>query len=248
MIADRYHDGVVSALQRVRETQREAMERVADRMAEVMMSGGLVHLFGSGHSHLPVEEAFFRSGGLAPMNPILDPSLMLHEGIQKVVRLERLEGYAEVVLRNYDLREGEVMIVFSASGKNPVPVDVALLSKELGLSTVGVTSVAYARDTPPMHSSGRHLHEVVDAVIDSGAGFGDAIVRDERLPGIGAVGPLATITSLYIVNELEMMVVDRYLERGLEPPLSVCMNTGEEAAAIHNERTYSAIRTRMRHL
>lgn len=248
MIATRYHEEIISGIKHIRSTQLQVMERVADCMADVMISGGLVHLFGSGHSHLPVEEAFFRSGGLAPMNPIFDPSLMLHEGIRKVTQLERLEGYAEVVLRNYDLREGEIMIVFSVSGKNTVPVDMALLANKRGLLTVGVTSAAYARATPPMHPCGKHLHEVTDMFIDSGAGFGDAVVRDPRLPGISAVGALATITGLYIVNMLQMMVVDRYLERGLEPPLSVCMNTGEEAATAHNERTYRTIQTRMRHL
>lgn len=248
MIAGSYHEKLVGALERIHAVQMPALNGVADRMFATMRGGGLVHLFGSGHSHLPVEEAFFRSGGLAPMNPIFDPSLMLHEGIEKIVHLERLEGYAEVVLNGYDVRGGEVMIVFSASGKNPVPVDMALLARERGLYTVGVTSLEYACNTPSMHSSGKHLHDVVDAIIDSGAPYGDALVPDERLPGIGAVGAVATITGLYIVNLLQMLVVDRYLAAGEVPPLTLCFNTGEDAAGEHNRRTYGEIRKRMKHL
>lgn len=248
MIAGTYHDRLATLISRIRETQWPVMNAVADRMYTSMATGGLVHLFGSGHSHLPVEEAFFRSGGLAPMNPIFDPSLMLHEGIAKIVKLERTEGYAKIVLDNYDVRHGEVLIIFSASGKNAVPVEMAMLGCERGLYTVGVTALDYASRTPAMHSSGKHLHEVVDAVIDSSAPFGDALVEDERLPGIGAVGAGATITSLYIVTMLQMLVVDRYLEAGKSPPLTVCFNTGEAEAAEHNARSYQAIRARMRHL
>jgi uncharacterized phosphosugar-binding protein len=247
-IGTTYHTALLQILERIRSEQWTALNAVADRMAATMFEGGLVHLFGSGHSHLAPEEAFFRSGGLAPMNPILDPGLMLHEGIAKVVRLERLEGYADVVLDRHDLREGEVMIVFSASGKNPVPVDVALRSGERGLFTVAVTSLDYALRTPAMHSSGKHLHEVVDAVIDSGAPYGDALVEDERLGGLGAVGAVSTVTSLYVVNILQGLVVDRYLDAGRQPPLTVCFNTGEEAAADQNEFTFRDLRARMRHL
>jgi uncharacterized phosphosugar-binding protein len=248
MIAQTYHTRLLEIIQFVNETQKPRMEAVAKRMAETLMQGGLVHLFGSGHSHLPVEEAFFRSGGLAPMNPIFDPSLMLHEGIQKIIRLERLEGYAKIVLDNYDVRKGEVMLIFSVSGKNPAPVDMALMAQEKGLYTVGITSLDYANNSPALHSCGKHLHEVADTVIDLGVPFGDALVVDDRLPGLKSAGAGATIISLYIVNMLQMLVVDLYLQAGLEPPLTICFNTGEAAASAQNATTYASIQSRMRHL
>jgi uncharacterized phosphosugar-binding protein len=247
-IGESYHTTLMNIIEKIHTTQWDVLNVVADKMAETMMENGLVHLFGSGHSHLPVEEAFFRSGGLSPMNPMFDPSLMLHEGIAKIIKLERLEKYTETIWKNYDIREGEVLIIFSASGKNAAPVDMAIEGKKRGLITVGVTSLDYANHTPSMHSSGKHLHEVVDYVIDSGAPFGDVLVPDERLPGVGSVGAGATITSLYIVNLLQMLVIDRYLDNGKEPPLTVCFNTGEIEAAEHNKKSYQSIETRMRHL
>jgi uncharacterized phosphosugar-binding protein len=247
-IAETYHFNLLNIINKIHTTQWDVLNLVADKMAKSMMDDGLVHLFGSGHSHLPVEEAFFRSGGLAPMNPLFDPSLMLHEGIAKIIKLERLERYTETIWNNYDVQEGEVLIIFSASGKNAAPIDMALEGKKRGLTTIAVTSLDYANYTPSMHSSGKHLHEVVDYVLDSGAPFGDVLVRDERLPGVGAVGAGATITSLYIVNLLQMLVVDRYLASGKEPPLTVCFNTGEAEAAEHNKKSYQSIENRMRHL
>jgi uncharacterized phosphosugar-binding protein len=248
VIAPSYHSNLIGILEKIKVTQWDVMNQVADLMIKVMIDGGMIHLFGSGHSHLPVEEAFYRSGGLAPMNPLFDPSLMLHEGIEKVVRLERLEKYTEALWTNYDVREGEMLIVFSASGKNAAPIDMALEGKKRGLVTVGVTSINYASNTPSMHSSGKHLHESVDYTIDSGSPFGDVLVSDERLPGIGGAGAGATISSMYIVTMLQMLVIDRYLKAGKQPPMSVCLNTGESAAAEHNRNTYGNISKRMRHL
>ncbi len=248
MLADQYYESVLDLLQRIRTTQWNAMVRASKIIADSLIGGGILHMFGSGHSHLLPEEAFFRSGGLAAVSPILDPSLMLHEGIGKVVHLERQEAYARFALAPYDLRAGEVIIIFSTSGKNAVPVEVCLEARRRGLLSIAVTSVEYSIRLPAQHSSGKRLFEVADLTVDNCCPFGDASVEAKGVPGIGKVGATSTIASTFIWHTVEAMIVDRYLEAGIAPPMAECFNTGEAAAAAHNSATFARYRERIRHL
>src|SRR5690606_34303209 len=129
-------------------------------------------VFGTGHSHMMAEEAFYRAGGLAAAVPIFSPPLMLHEDVALSSQLERQEGLAEPLLDRYAPEPGEMLFVFSNSGVNQLPVEMALAGHARGLYVVGVSSHAYAR-VAPLSPIGRRLDEVVDAAIDNGCAPGD---------------------------------------------------------------------------
>ena len=225
----RYYGKVVDNLSRVFTAQREAMEQAARAIADAVERGGMLHTFGTGHSHMIAEEAFYRAGGLVPVSPILDAGLLFGDGAVKSTFLERVEGYAGEVLSRYQLREGDVMLVASNSGRNAVPVEMALLAKEKGLTTVAITSVSHSSSVESRHSSGKKLMELVDIVIDNGGVPGDAVVD---VPGLSeAVGATSTVVGCAILNSVIVMAVEILVARGNHPPVFVSSNLdGGDAA------------------
>src|SRR6266508_448529 len=161
---DRYFESATATLAEVAATQGEALEAAARLVADSVAGGGVLHLFGAGHSQLVALDAFLRAGGLACVNPIVDPALAPAAGLD-VGRVERTPGHAATVLEGEDLRPGEVVVVVSSSGVNPVPVEVALGCRDRGLQVVALTNVEQA--TAARHASGAKLHELADVVVDN---------------------------------------------------------------------------------
>ncbi|MDQ3871804.1 MAG: sugar isomerase domain-containing protein, partial [Chloroflexota bacterium] len=155
--------------------EAEAIERAAQLACDAIASGGVLHIFGTGHSHMVALEAFGRAGGLAAVNAIVDIALTaFNHG--RDGKLERLHGYADVLVETEDLRRGEVVIVVSNSGINAVPIEFALGCKERGLHVVALTNMRHSRSSPSRHSSGRKLFEIADVVIDNHGVMGDAAI------------------------------------------------------------------------
>jgi len=185
-------------------------------MAEAIEAGGLVRIFGTGHSRLLAEEIFFRAGGLAPTDAILEDSVSGYHDVSKSELTERLEGYGQLIVEHRRMAPPDVLIIVSQSGRNAVPIDVALAAKELGVRTIAITSIAHASSQPSRHSSARHLHEVGDLVIDNGAPAGDcAVTLANGVP----VGPLSGVLGAAIVQSLVVGAGDRLLADGIEPPV-----------------------------
>src|SRR5438034_7919008 len=166
-------------LERVEETQMEKIARAAEICAGSIAAEGLVHLFGSGHSRMAVEEIFPRYGSFPGFHPIVELSLTYHNpvvganGQRQAMFIERMEGLGQVILRNFEFGPADLMMVFSTSGTGAVSVDVALEAKRLGMPVIAVTSLAHSRASKPCHSSGRRLFEVADITLDNGAVVGD---------------------------------------------------------------------------
>ena len=150
---DRYFRAARDTLAEVAATQGDALEAAARLAAGGVAAGGVLHLFGAGHSQLLVLDAFTRAGGLACVNPILDPDLSPATGLE-LARVERTSGRAAAILEGEDLRPGEVVLVVSNSGVNAVPVEVALGCRERGLRVVALTNLEQAKRTAPRHPSG----------------------------------------------------------------------------------------------
>src|SRR5438067_921174 len=132
-----YMQAIIESQQAIMEREATAIEEAVRVIAQSLRRDGVLHMFGSGHSHLPPEEAFYRSGGLAAVSPMLDPSLMFHEGTEKCIALEKWDGYAtRFVLPKFELRPEDTLMVFSASGRNNAPIEVALAGRERGLHTI----------------------------------------------------------------------------------------------------------------
>lgn len=199
-----YLDAVQAHVDRLVQTQHDVIEQVADRVAASIADGGVVHVFGTGHSQLVALEAGERAAGLAAVNAIADAALSPAQG-RRAAATERLEGYGEVVVATEDLRAGEVLLVVSNSGLNAVPVDVALAASRLGLLVVAVTSRAHSEAATPRHRSGRRLLDVADLVVDTGSPVGDGALRSDD--GV-ATGPLSTLLSIAAVHAITARVAE----------------------------------------
>ncbi len=242
-----YFHKAVETIEKVMETQAEALDQAADWISESIKGEGVLHVFGSGHSHAISEDVFWRAGGLAPVNAILDINLTQIGGGSptRSTRLERLEGYAKVILDNYDLHPGEVIIVISQSGINPGPVEVAMAVKAMGLKVIALTSLEQSSHSPSRHSSGKHLYEIADLVIDNCVVPGDACV--EIAPGLPKTAPLSTVVCCAIMQCLVAETAARLYRQGIEPPVWVSANVpgGDERLA-HLTKRFGGARLKTR--
>jgi uncharacterized phosphosugar-binding protein len=245
-----YMEEMIKAQEAIMEHEALNIEEAAKVITRALRQGGVLHMFGSGHSHLPPEEAFYRSGGLAAVSPLLDPSLMFHEGTEKCIALEKWDGYAtRFVLPKYDLRPEDVIMVFSASGRNNAPIEVAMAARAKGLYTIGVTSRRYAASVPSLHPSGKHLADVVDLVLDHDVPPGDNLVKIEAMPELGTTGGASTALAMIMVHAIFASVIENYVNQGEVPPMVRCPNVGSVQEALQeNARTFERYRSRLPHI
>ncbi|SEN66558.1 SIS domain-containing protein [Lihuaxuella thermophila] len=227
-----YFQKVQELLDRVQSQQSGRMRVAAEKVAESIQKGGIVQLFGCGHSHLMTEEVFYRAGGLVPVKPILHEPLMLHEGAVRSSRLERKNHYAEGFLADQEVREEDVCFVFSTSGRNPVPVDAAEYFKAKGAYVIGVTSMRYASSQPSRHHSGKHLYEAVDLVIDNFSPVGDAVLTHEQVKVPFA--PTSTVVGAAIINAIFAEAIQILAENGADVPVFLSGNI--DGADEHNQK------------
>jgi uncharacterized phosphosugar-binding protein len=204
------------------EAQSDAIGSVSLACADAIAAGGLVHLFGTGHSRIPVEEMFPRYGSYPGFNPIVELSMTFHtqvvgsNGQRQAMFIERTPGLAEAILANFDLQPTDVMMVFSASGLSAVPIEMALGARARGLTVVAVTSVAQSTAGEPTHEAGRLLDNA-DIVLDLCTPAGDALVTIEGLET--PVAPGSTIAAVALVNEIKAQTAALLVERGAMPPV-----------------------------
>ncbi|HEU0165551.1 MAG TPA: SIS domain-containing protein [Thermomicrobiales bacterium] len=211
------------------------IETAASWMAASIASDGIVHLFGSGHSHMIAEEVFHRAGSLMPLNPMLDVNLTFLGSVNATL-LERTPGYGRVVVGSHDIRPGEVVIVISNSGVNPVPIEVALEAKALGAQTIAITSDENYRQAPSRHASGKRLAQVVDLTIDTLVPAGDALIE---IPGnFARTGGVSSVIGISLINAIVAETADRLQKMGITPPIIPTMNLpgGDEAMEALLER------------
>jgi uncharacterized phosphosugar-binding protein len=239
-----YFDKIRDLLTQAEQTNAATIETIATLIATSIANGGVLHAFGTGHGHMLAEELFYRAGGLVPVNAILDPMLMLHESALSSSQLERLPGYAEIVLDRYSVKPGEVIIIASNSGRNSVPIEMALACKARGLHIIALTSLAHANAQPSRHPSGQHLHEVADYILDNCGVEGDAALT---APGLEAtIAPTSTVIGIALLHSIVYNVVTKLLAQNIAPPVFMSANVG--STDDHNLRLLDKYRSRLRHL
>lgn len=236
-----YFDSAKERLKLVEENEKDKLMNAAEKVAHAIMNGGIIQLFGCGHSHILTEEVFYRAGGLVPIKPILVEPLMLHEGALRSSGLERQNDYAEGFLKEQDFQSNDVVFVISTSGRNPVPVDVALAAKEKGAFVVGITSFEYSGSQPSRHKSGQHLFNSVDLAIDNHSVKGDAILSYDKVSVPFA--PTSTVVGAVILNAIFAEAIKIMADKNFEPPIFLSGNI--DGADSHNEQLVEKYRGRI---
>lgn len=228
---DDYFDAAGAGLQQLRALSATSIADAADLLVRVHRDGRRIHVFGSGHSALLALDICVRAGALATFNPLMVPGLLPSDYPHlRSSSLERISGIAAAVLDTAAVSAGDCMIVISNSGRNAVPVEMAIESHARGLSVIAVTGLATATVEASRHSSGRRLHELADVVIDTHTPYGDAAVTAEGLPV--PVGPLSTVLGSAALHALSVSFVDRLLALGEAPPVLASGNV--DGSARHN--------------
>jgi uncharacterized phosphosugar-binding protein len=212
--------------------------------ADVIAGGGLVHLFGTGHSRIPVEEMFPRYGSYPGFNPLVELSMTFHtevvgtNGQRQAMFIERVEGLAESILANFELRPGDAMMVFSAGGLSAVPIEMAMGARARGLPVIAVTSREQSLAGEPEHSSGTRLLDHADHVLDLCTPAADALVTLDGLET--PVGPGSTLAAVAIVNAVKVRTAELLAAAGaLTPVLTSAAVVGEAESARLFDQAYT---------
>jgi len=184
VLSDTYLNGLIKLLNQIRDEETEGLEKAALLLADAVENGNRIFGFGCTHSSLPIQDLVYRAGGLILVNPIYGPGIdSLNVRPAKMTSsFERLEGYAKVLLDNYPIQAGDVLILVSVSGRNAVPVEMAKIASERGIKIIGITSYEYTKNVGSRHPSGKKMYEFADVVLDNKVPKGDAMVEAEGFP------------------------------------------------------------------
>ncbi|MFK8137520.1 MAG: sugar isomerase domain-containing protein [Bdellovibrionales bacterium] len=224
-------------------SQSSLFSKLGDLIAGSLDSGNVLHVFGSGHSHVIAEEMFHRAGGLVQVNAILEDYLMPHAGPSRVGTLERTPGVYSGIFKSHDFKSGEFLIISSNSGINAVSIEVAKEAKNLGLNTIAITSLTHSQAVPSRFFDTK-LFEECDYVIDTGTERGDACVS---VPGLEIKAcPLSGVANLFIAQYLVANIIEAFTKRAKVPPIYQSANTpgGDE----HNKLLEEQYKNRIQHL
>lgn len=220
---DAYFGNITAVFETVMKTQREAMETSAQMLCDAALGGKNTFAFGCSHAGLLALEMYYRTGGLATINPVRAPGLTLDiDPATMTSQMERLPEYGRVIADHQPIGEGDVVIIHSVSGRNTVTVDFALRCREKGARVIALTSVAAGKAIPSRHPSGKLLMDTADVVLDNCGCVGDASIEIEGVPE--KVAPTSTAVGAAMLNAIMGRAVELIAERGEVPPIFMSAN------------------------
>ncbi len=229
MLAKKWLENARNIMDKIEETQLENITKAAIVMADSIEKGRWVHTFGCGHSTLPVEEMYPRIGGFVGFHPIIELPLSFFThivgdmGVHQFIFLERVEGYGDQIMKGYNFDKRDTMWLFSHTGINNVNIDVALRSKELGMSVVVFGSAEESKGKKSRHSCGKNIFEIADIVVDSCVPLQDASVDLKNHQD--KIGPLSTHAYVSIVwmtiTTVAEILADRNVKLFIHPSHNV---------------------------
>lgn len=233
-----YFNAVLNNLEQINATQGENITRAAELMADAVADDRLISVYGGGgHTTLPVGEMFFRAGGLANINPVMETGLSVFNQAEKYLQLERTVNYGAAIVRYYDLKKDDVLIIFHNIGINPATIDAAEEAKKNGVKIIAVSSSCWQKEMPAdhfiRHPNRKNLFDYADVAIDDLNPVGDAAVN---VPGLDTpIAPISNIADFYIAHLLEIETVRICVERGITPPVWSSANApgGDERNAAY---------------
>ncbi len=237
-LLDDYFDTVTTLMKKLFDEEHASLAAASEAVADAIAAGKLLHVFGpGGHSALGAEEVFFRAGGFVAVNAMLDDGVMLGGGALRSMMIERTPGYAKIVLDEYGLASGDLLLIVNAYGVNSCTIEAAMVARERGATTIGVTSkalqAALPQGHPSRHPSGKNLADLVDICVDCKVPMGDALIS---VPGVTQkAGSSSTFLNALALNMITVGAVGKLADRGIDPPIWQSANSpgGDEANAAH---------------
>jgi len=230
-------------IQTIAAEEEKAIDHAAVMIADAIQQGQRIFAFGCTHSALPIQDIIYRAGGLMLINPIYGPGITSLDVMPNTITtsMERLSGFAEILLDNHPIQKRDVLIIVSVSGRNAVPIEMAKLAKERGIQVIAVTSIRYATSVTSRHASGKKMHEFADLVIDNKVEQGDAMLELEGVPT--RFTPSSGIANIAIMHALVTAVIEGLHERGITPPVFMAANV--DGGAEYNTRMIAQYRDKI---
>lgn len=234
-----YMNQIDSLLHTAAETNKEQIIKLSQMFAENIMNDKIIHTFGTGHSHMIGIELFGRAGGLGNVDAVLDPDVLTSNGAQRSGAIEKLSGIADIIYDNYRIEKGDIMIISSNSGRNALPIEMAMRCQKEGVYVVAVTSLQASKSSASRHASGKHLYECADMVIDNCVPAGDSLVTYGGIK----TGPGSTIASVFLLDTIVCEAIKLLTEKGEKPPVFQSQNVD----GFDNDYIYSHYCSRVKH-
>lgn len=235
-----YIDEIQKLINNIKETQNDNIIKAAEMFVEAIKNDKIIHVFGTGHSHMIAIEMFVRAGGLANIEAMLDNTILTNFGARKSGNIERLSGLAEIIWNDYEIKSGDIMFIVSNSGRNAVPVEMAMIAKEKGIYLIALTSLNHSRNCESRHKSGKRLFELADLVIDSCVPKGDGLLDFDGVQS----GAGSTVAGTVIVNAIVAETLSILSREGYKLPVYVSQNVD----GYNNDKIYEKYAHRIKHI
>lgn len=234
-----YMNKITEVLEKSYETNKDLIKDLSVKFAENIKTGHVIHTFGTGHSHMVGIELFARAGGLGNVDAMLDPDTLTAFGAQRSGAIEKLSGLADIIYDQYNIQKGDIMIITSNSGRNAVPIEMAMRCQKEGIYTVAVTNLEQSKNTTSRHPSGKRLFECVDDIIDTAGPTGDSMMT------IGSIktGPASSITSMFLLNTIVTEAIKILDAEGIKAPVLQSQNVD----GFDNDAIYKAYEGKVKH-
>jgi uncharacterized phosphosugar-binding protein len=221
-VMTQYLQKIIKHLETLHDENKESIQVAAQMVADQVKRDKIIYAYGpGGHSNIGSQELFFRSGGLMHISAMLDEGTLLSGGALRSMAIERTPGYGAIVIEDYGLAQGDLLILINAYGINSAVIDAALEARRRGVKIIGVTSVRHAQataaDHPARHPSKKNLYDIVDVVLDSNIEVGDAVISIEGVDQ--PVGPMSTFATAYLLNSMVAEAVQLLGQDGVQPPI-----------------------------
>ncbi|MDY4186549.1 MAG: SIS domain-containing protein [Candidatus Borkfalkiaceae bacterium] len=233
---EKYYSVIKENIDKVNANQIDNIKKAAKLMADAIENDKLISVYGGGgHTTLCMGEMFFRAGGLANINPVMETGLSVFNQALKYLELERTVNYGSAIMKYYDLKKGDLLIVFHNIGINPATIDAVEEAKKRGAIIVAVSSSYWQNEMPKdhfiRHPNGKNLFDYADVCIDDYNPVGDAVIKVEGFDT--PIAPVSNIVDFYIAHLLEIAAVEECVRRGITPPCWTSANTpgGDEKNA-----------------
>jgi uncharacterized phosphosugar-binding protein len=240
MSAKRYYNEITKVINKIEDTQYNQIIEVAKLFANKVKEDKIIHFFGTGHSHMIGIEMFVRAGGLANINAMLDETITTAAGAEKGSHMEKVDGLADIIYNQYKINSDDIMVIISNSGRNSVPVQMAMRAKKEGLTVIAITSYDHSKSCASRDASGKKLFEIADIVLDNCCPKGDVLIEYDQVKS----GPASTIAGCFIVDSILQETLDILHKENVQLPIFVSQNTDN----FNNDHLYEKYRPRIKHM